>query len=114
MLTIFLYKRTIPFIMLALVLLAVLFVPGKAAWAAVEANHIAVRSYSSVDWIDRYSGGDSLNVQTSADWVARHALVAGSAFADTGPDWVERHASKGSMAPGSLEMQYYPSNYFSR
>ena len=108
MLNTFLNKRTISFIMLASVLLAVLFVPGKAAWAAVEANHIAVRSYSNVDWIDRYSGGDSLNVQTSADWVGRHSLVAGSAFADTGPDWVERHASNGYSAPAMIEFKFVP------
>jgi hypothetical protein len=109
-----LYKRTVSFTLLLVVFLTLIFVPKRPALAAFEASHISVRSYSNADWVDRYSGGDSLTVLVAPDWVLRHAPAAGSAKADYYADWVERHATKGSVAPESLMLPFYPSNYFSR
>ena len=118
MLNNFLNKRTISFIMLALVLLAVLFVPGKAAWAAVEGDRFAVSNLSNVDWITRYASGLSVNVHSTPDWVGRHSLVARASIVDAShwvgryttlsPDWVDRHASNGYSAPAWIELKFTP------
>jgi hypothetical protein len=114
MLTKVLYKRTILSTLLVLVFLAVSFVPAKATWIIVEANPINIPNLSYVDWISRYASGLNSNANAALDWVGRHTPVAGSAFTDTGPDWVERHAPKGSSAPETMKLPYFPSNYYSR
>jgi hypothetical protein len=108
------YHKMVSLTLLVFVFVTLIFVPRRPVLAAVEANHISVRSYSNTDWVDRFSGGDSLSVLVAPDWVLRHAPAAGSAKADSYADWVERHAIKGSVALESLMLPFYPSNYFSR
>ena len=87
-----LYKRTVSFTLLLVVFLTLIFVPKRPALAAFEAHHVSVRNLPGMDWIDRYSGGDSLFVETTPAFVARFDTEkdSGSLFVETTPAFVAR------------------------
>jgi hypothetical protein len=125
-----LYKRTVSFTLLLVVFLTLIFVPKRPALAAFEASHISVRSYSNADWVDRFSGGDSLFVvtapalvarfdaeedsgnglfvETTPAFAARFDAEAGSGTAASYPYWLFGYATNEMATPVTLAPQYAP------